>query len=499
MPNDRPNIVLIITDQQRFDTIAALGCPWMDTPNLDRLANEGVVFSNVHINAPVCGPARASLFSGMTPHNTGVLRNDSIWRDCWVQDLADSGYHCVNIGKMHTGPYTAPFGFHERYVVENKDRFGSPLKFFDELDKAILAHNLEKPSRYTYRRDVPDWRDRLGAYEWPLPPHLHPDEFVGDSVVRWLDASAAARPLPQPLFLEVGFPGPHPPFDPLPELAEKYMQRQIPMLDVTEPELEAQPEGLKGMREFFEQHDIDAVVHDARASAERRHRQRAYYMANCEMIDSKVGQILEALERHQLLANSIVIFTSDHGESLGDHGLVEKWNMYDIVTRVPTLVWSPQRFAGSRTVSDLYSWFDLGPTILESAGLETPDHFEAISMLPQLLGEAGASGRSEVFSEVARDSVMGTIEYQIMLRTDEFKCVEFLGEEGGLLFDLKADPDEVCNLWNDPEHAQLRRQMLERIHAWFVTSVADGAKRNAQWGSGDFRRHRIDEDMSGSK
>ncbi len=496
MPDSRPNIVLIITDQQRFDTIAALGSPWMDAPNLDRLANEGVVLSNVHVNAPVCGPARASLFSGMNPHNTGVLRNDSIWSECWVQDLADSGYHCVNIGKMHTGPYTAPLGFHERYVVENKDRFGGPLKFFDELDKAIMAHNLEKPNRYTYRRDNPDWQERLGAYPWPLPDHLHPDEFVGDSVVRWLDNSAAMQPLPQPLFLEIGFPGPHPPFDPLPAVAEKYMQREFPILEVTEQEMQAQPEGLKRMREFFESHDIDAVVHDSRASHERRHRQRAYYLANCEMIDRKVGQILDALENHELLSDSIVIFTSDHGESLGDHGMYAKWNMYDCVTRVPTLVWAPGRFAGGRTIDDLYSWFDLGPTVLELAGLEPPDHFEAISMLSQLDGQEGATGRTEVFSEVARDSVMNAIEYQMMLRTRNYKCVEYLGEERGLLFDLRNDPEELVNLWDDPDQAERREQMLARIHGWFISSVAGSARRNVQWSIGDFRRLRLGENDS---
>ena len=494
MANDRPNIVLIITDQQRFDTIAALGCPWMDTPNLDRLVNEGVVFSNVFVNAPVCGPARSALFSGMTPHNTGVLRNDSIWRECWVEDLAASGYHCVNIGKMHTGPYDAPAGFHERYVVENKDRFHAPLKFFDELDKAILAHDLEKPGRHTYRAQVPDYAERLGAFEWPLPKHLHPDEFVGDSVVRWLDTSAASRPLPQPLFLEIGFPGPHPPFDPLAEVAEKYMQREFPMLEVTEAEMAAQPEGLKRLRTFFEQYDIDAVVHDSRASTERRQRQRAYYMANCEMIDTKVGQILEGLERHELLENSIVIFTSDHGESLGDHGMNAKWNMYDCVTRVPTIVWAPRRFAGGRTVADLYSWFDLGPTVLELAGLQTPGHYEAISMLPELEGQAGAAGREEVFSELSRDTVMNAIEYQIMLRTPDFKCVEFLGEDRGLLFDLNSDPDELVNLWDDPDQAERRDRMLARIHRWYVGSVAASARRNVQYSIGDFIRHRFGEE-----
>ena len=404
MPDQRPNIILIITDQQRFDTIGALGCPYVDTPNLDRLVDRGVTFSNVYGNAPVCAPARASLFSGLSPHHTGIQRNDALWESCWVEDLAASGYHCVNIGKMHAGPYQAPLGFHERYVVENKDRFGTPVKFFDELDKAIAAHGKEKPGKPMYLRDVPDYSERLGAFEWPIDSHLHPDEFVGDTALWWLDRTAEKHPLRQPLFLEIGFPGPHPPFDPLPELAEKYSRRTFPMLEVTADELAGRPEGLKRQREHFETYDHDSVVHDANASYERRQRQRAYYMANCEMIDTKVGQIIDRLEQQGLLANSVVIFTSDHGESLGDHGLVQKWNMYDCVTRVPSIVFGPDHFVGGRPVDDLYSWFDLGPTVLELAGLSAPDYVEAQSMMPDLRGEE--SGRREaVFCEVARDRV----------------------------------------------------------------------------------------------
>ncbi|MCB0159629.1 MAG: sulfatase-like hydrolase/transferase, partial [Caldilineaceae bacterium] len=119
----RPHIVFIITDQQRFDTIRALGFPHMDTPNLDRLVNEGVTFTNCHITAPSCAPSRASIFTGYYPHTTGILKNADLWRHSWVESLAASGYTCINIGKMHTYPYHTPLGFHERYVVENKDRY----------------------------------------------------------------------------------------------------------------------------------------------------------------------------------------------------------------------------------------------------------------------------------------------------------------------------------------------------------------------------------------
>ena len=120
---ETPNIILIITDQQRYDTIAELGFSHMETPNLDRLVREGTTFENCHITAPSCAPARASLFTGYYPHTTGIYKNADRWTKTWVSQLADTGYHCVNIGKMHTYPFETEAGFHERYVVENKDRY----------------------------------------------------------------------------------------------------------------------------------------------------------------------------------------------------------------------------------------------------------------------------------------------------------------------------------------------------------------------------------------
>ncbi|MCZ6674541.1 MAG: sulfatase-like hydrolase/transferase, partial [Verrucomicrobia bacterium] len=175
----RPNIVFIITDQQRFDTINALGYDYMETPNLDRLVNEGVTFTNCHITAASCAPSRASLFTGYYPHTYGVLKNADLWRHSWIEDLAESGYRCVNIGKMHTYPYHTPNGFHERYVVENKDRYLEERYYFDEWDKALRFRGLVKQQREDYRKRE-DYGERLGAFEWKLPEDTHSDNFVGD-------------------------------------------------------------------------------------------------------------------------------------------------------------------------------------------------------------------------------------------------------------------------------------------------------------------------------
>ena len=164
MADSRPNIIFIITDQQRFDTIRALGFDYVDTPNLDRLVNEGVTFTNCHITAPSCAPSRASLFTGYFPHTTGILKNADRWQRSWVEQLSGSGYYCVNIGKMHTFPYETPLGFQERYVVENKDRYLEGRYYFDEWDKGLRARNLIKQQREQYRK-LPDYHERLGAFE----------------------------------------------------------------------------------------------------------------------------------------------------------------------------------------------------------------------------------------------------------------------------------------------------------------------------------------------
>ena len=185
--------------------------------------------------------------------------------------------------------------------------------------------------------------------------------------------------------------------------------------------------------------DHDSVVHLLDPTPEQRHRQRAYYMANVSMIDAKVGELLAALEDQGYLENAVVIFTSDHGDCLGDHGHSQKWTMYDTITRVPTIVWAPGRFAGGRSLDQLCSLFDLGPTVLELAGLDVPNEFEADSLLPALKGDAWP-GRDAVFAEHCRDGTLPT-DYMTMVRTTDWKLVHFLDEPFGQLFDLANDPD----------------------------------------------------------
>jgi arylsulfatase A-like enzyme len=461
----RPNIVFIITDQQRVDTIAATGHPWMETPNLDRLVLEGTYFSNMYVTAPSCSPSRASLFSGTYPHTNGVFRNDETWSYCWVGELAKAGYHCVNVGKMHTYPVEAPFGFHERHVTENKDRSDPTVPFYlDNWDKAFWARGLTKPDTQTYKHRQ-DYRSSLGAFVWDLPEDLHSDNFVPAMACMWLDRWDGDKPF----FLQVGIPGPHPPYDPVQRWFERYLAKD----DLPEAIRQDIPNLIEPVRKLKKKHEdsqYDAVIHIPDPTAEQLHRQRAAYFANVSMIDDQVGNIIDALERRGALQDTIIIFTSDHGDCLNDHGLSQKWSMYDQSVKVPAIIWCPDRIGEGGTVSDLVSLMDLGPTILESAGIQPPEFMEAQSLWGYVEGR-DVPKRDAVFSEQARDMIVQASEFQTMIRTDRWKLVHYVDYDTGLLFDMQADPREVNNLWDEAEHEMTKQRLIWRILRWRVESA----------------------------
>jgi arylsulfatase A-like enzyme len=186
------------------------------------------------------------------------------------------------------------------------------------------------------------------------------------------------------------------------------------------------------------------------------------------MIDEQVGKIMDALEANGF-DDTVIVFTSDHGEMLCDHGHIQKWTMYDEVTRVPTMVWSPGRFQ-SATVDDLVSLFDLGPTVLELAGASVEDSMEAESLVPALEGDDEWTGRDVVFAEHARTGILEETEFMTMVRTDDWKLVHFVDHDDGQLFDLNADPEETENLWKDPDAQEAKRDLLDTLLEWRIKS-----------------------------
>lgn len=476
MSEARPNVVFIITDQQRFDTIAALGHEHAITPNLDRLVHAGTSFTRTYVTSPSCAPSRASLFTGMYPHTTGVLKNNDPWSHSWVELLADSGYRCVNVGKMHTYPYTTSVGFHERHVVENKDRSNPTLPFFlDEWDKAFRARGLVKPDRATKYRALEDYGERLGAFEWEAPDDLHVDNFVGGLASHWLDV----YPGEEPFFLQVGFPGPHPPYDPIPSALAQYDGMAMPPAHDSAEDRASQPYAVQDLIRDNLEVDHDGIVHLEHPTDEQVSRQRRHYMANVTMIDGQVGEIIDALERRGVLEETVIIFTSDHGDCLNDHGHIQKWSMYEPSARVPAVVAGPG-VAADRRLDGLTSLFDLGPTILEVAGITPPAWMEATSLVPALRGQEYA-GREFVFSEHARDMVLQKTELMTMVRDERFKLVEFIDHDDGQLFDLREDPHEMANLWDDPGFRDQRDRLSTVISRWRAQSELHTADWSASF------------------
>lgn len=460
----RPNIVLIMTDQQRYDTIRALGYELMITPNLDRLAQEGFSFRRTYCTAPSCCPSRASFFNGQFAHTTRVFKNQQPWERSWVETLRDNGYHTVSIGKMHTIPYDAPCGFDQRFVVENKDR---PMEmthphgpFYDEWDKYLAGNGIRKPSKFTYKADHPEAYDAaLGAFEWPLEERYHPDVFVGNTAKWYIEQ----RRSPSPFFLQVGFPGPHPPYDPPKRLIERYADIDTAVPRVTDEERAGQPLPQADLRRQMQEHELDAVKWIDRPSDQQLSKLRKHYSANVTLIDEKIGEIIDALDSGGYLDNSIIIFTSDHGDCLGDHGHIQKWTMYEPVVRVPMIVRAPGRLPAGGSSDALIQHMDIAATLFDMIGIPFPEGRDAISLLPN-----PEEGRRYVFAEHAKDLRLQEIKYMTMVRDKDYKLVHYLDQPWGELYDLNADPDERRNLWDDGGYTAVQRRLLDAIRDWRI-------------------------------
>ena len=250
----RPNIVMIMSDQQRWDTLAGLGYEHMITPHLDALIRRGVGFSRAFAQGSVCGPSRNSVVSGKYVHAHGVYQNEcwmSAEQPNWIESLRQGGYHTANIGKMHTAPLRLACGFDYRLVVENKNyQPGVHLPDPDDYDLFLAEHGLTRPA-VSYFETVPDWPDLLGAITWPHAEELFPDNFIGQRTVEYLHEHDFERPL----FLWAGFAGPHDPFDVTASQLARYEGVEIPdpvgypgELDSKPPEQRRSMEIMDGQR-----------------------------------------------------------------------------------------------------------------------------------------------------------------------------------------------------------------------------------------------------------
>ena len=263
--------------------------------------------------------------------------------------------------------------------------------------------------------------------------------------------------------MQVGFPGPHPPYDPAPRFLDIYKDVNIPVPRVTESEIQRQPNAQKALRENMIEFNFDSVNWQYLPSESDLLRVRRHYAANVSMIDEKIGEIIKTLEKEGDLDNTIFIFTSDHADALGDHGHIQKWTMFDTVLRVPLIFWAPGIFTAPKSIDGPVELFDIAATILDVCGLDIPTDWDAVSLLPLLIGESDKVEDEVVYAELARDHIQTDAELIVMRRDAKHKVVWYLNSDDGELYDLKADPGELNNLWFAEEHKQTRDIMVDEI------------------------------------
>jgi len=474
-----PNILLICTDQQRFDALGCYGNPDIETPNLDRLADESVVFENCYVQNPVCAPSRASLMTGRYVSGHGLHANGvdlPASHDLFSRRLADAGYDCGLVGKLHLGACQygrseprADDGFrvfrwaHDPYPGSSENAYHRWLRAsHPELYESAVASD--------------------GQHSWDtMPTEAHYSRWVGDEAIDFLRSS---RQLDRPFLFVCNFFDPHHGFGAPKEYLDRYDPLSLPRPVTRDGELDDEPPVLaESSQRSYAGH--------ARGSAEYTDQElqetRAAYYAMVTLVDDEVGRILEALDAADLTQDTIVVFTSDHGEMLGDHQLMLKGPfMYDCAVRVPLLIRWPGVTSPSRR-SELVQWVDLAPTFLDAAGQEVPSRYQGASLRGLLTG-SDPGWRNWALCQY-RDSGHrhDPPVHVTMLRHGEWKLVVHHGrpssgrERTGQLFNLAADPDELQNLWRHPAHRDQRMRLTELLLEVLVATEDRSAPRFSDW------------------
>lgn len=446
-----PNILLLMTDQQRWD---AMGCSsdWVQTPNLDRIASEGVRFTNCVTTSPVCIPTRLSLATGLYPHNTGVWNNMNHQmppeRPTWMQAVREAGYRTSLFGKTHLHPHSGDLrereGLMNAYGLDDVNEIGGP-----RASAKVLSHmTVEWETKGLWDAYRTDYRERFSTKPYLVRPSTlglenYADVYVGQQAKQYLQNYNRE----QPWCCWVSFGGPHEPWDTPEPYASMYDPEAMPPA-IPRQSAGDRPRGhldrlMERLNPTFEPGEIGRL--------------RANYAGNVTLIDDQIGEILDAIEGRGELENTVIVHTSDHGEMNGDHGLIYKSNFLNGAVRIPLLVRTPDSSNAGTVSESPVEWIDIGPTLVELAGGEL-EHRQFGKSLRPVLADPEATHRDFAISE---------IEGEIMLLNREWKAAINSDGEIYLLFDVQNDPNETDNLAGKPEVADvetaLRLQILERL------------------------------------
>jgi arylsulfatase A-like enzyme len=507
-----PNFILFITDQHRADFLGCYGHPVLRTPHIDSIAAKGTMFSRLYVASPVCMPNRASLMTGRMPSVHGVRSNGiplSMNAVTFVELLRDAGYRTALIGKSHLQNFTAwppivtrqrpregyrePSGDlvqalrndlgHPDYEQETPEywnlkdaRIRTPFYGFDHVS-LVRAHGDEGGGdyeRWLAERD-PKAKALLGpknslrhdymvpqAYRTAIPAELYPTAFIGEQAQAYLVAADADRPF----FLMVSFPDPHHPFNPPGRYWDMYKPEQfvVPEAfkrnDWTPPPL---------VRNIIAEREVGKAnlggMNTISVSAREAQEARALTCGMIACIDDAIGGVLCTLDQTGRRGDTVVMFTSDHGDHLGDHRLMLKGaEQYQSIVRVP-FIWSDPQATNSPAVADaLASTLDISATVLDRARIEPFSGIQGRSLLPALHG--AAAPRDSVFIQYDHQHPSPGTDVPPRVHTlidRRYRLSVFHGTGWGELYDLEVDPGEFENLWDDPAHASTRAQMAERL------------------------------------
>jgi len=472
-PSRRPNVLVIMTDQHRADLMSCAGRDLVPTPNIDRIASRGVRFANAYCPYPVCVASRMALLTGLYAHSTGAINNtDPLdWRYRTIaHHFADNGYLTGLIGKMHFVDANN-HGF--AYYISINDwlmYLGPKVKHYaNEIANHPLGPHFFKTVNDGGAGfpDVEGLWDRIGPWAGQverrnfdsmaskLEPQDHLDMFIARETAKFL-----RRYRNQPFFLIASFMKPHSPFYPPREWAEKY-----PVEKMTLPKI--------GDTSGYPPH-IQRRIERIQSLGEKRHRaHRAGYLGNLAFVDACIGHAYRALEEQGLADNTIVVYTSDHGEMDGDHGLFQKFCLFEPSVRVPLIVSYPKVLAQNRVTTALTEFFGLYPTLAELAGIAATTKTTLLDFtgaatkmdaksFADTLYNPDLSGPSAAFSEYSLRSKIP----QYMIRTERYKLIYNHGSMHEL-YDHQADPGEFVNRIGDPALKKVRDNLQQQLFAWY--------------------------------
>ena len=474
MSDERPNVLLIMTDQQRSDTLGCYGARGVHTPNLDRLAAGGVLFENCYVNNPICTPSRASIMTGKHLPGHGVYRLYDVLPDeevLFPRHLQDAGYQTALFGKLHVSGRTVEAV--RRHPHDGFEIYEWCMEPSIELDSPFngYAKWLEEASPACYAE-----LRRLGRGFKHVPRECHMTHWAAERTVDFL-----RQPRERPFFCMMSVFDPHNPYDDFPEEMARFLDsRHLPPILSPDEDRGGTPEEIERERRHSYLGDAAQIT---RGEVERM---RVGYHASIALIDLEVGRILDALEENGASENTLVIFVSDHGDMLGDHGLFVKGAFfYDGCTKVPLIVRWPKGVPRpvSGRLSAIVQPHDLASTILSAAGVENeataavmPD---SRNLVPLMSGET-AEVHSYAVCAYRNSGIADTGDYwdppidATMVRTETHKAAMYhrvsddkrATTPAGQLFDMSVDPHEKQNLWNDIDAREQRERHLHLLLDW---------------------------------